>query len=58
MTAEMVPALARAASHAIKARNPGTRKVRRVSGTTKSKRLRIIPPARREDRAGHALRCR
>ena len=55
ITAEAVPALAKAANQAIKARNPGTRKVSRVSGTTKRNRLKIIPPVKSTVRAGQGL---
>ena len=53
--AATVPAVARAASHARSARKPGTRKVKRVRGTTTNKRLRINPTVRRVVRAGQGF---
>lgn len=50
-----MPAVAPAASQAIRVRKAGTRKVHFVSGTTVSKRLRMSPRERRAVRAGQGV---
>jgi hypothetical protein len=54
MATGIVQAVARAASHATKARNPGTLKVILVSGETRKRRLTVRPALRSTVRAGQA----